>query len=358
MQIGQCIKEYRKKAGLTQEQTADYLGVSTPAVNKWERGNSFPDISLLPALARLLKIDLNTLFSFNEELTDHEIKIFMADLSDTALSGDLETAFQMAEEMLHKYPYSDILLFQAANILDSSLVLSKGRYTAEIIPDHKEKYKQQILAWYEQAAQSQDEAVKTSAISKLAGKYIENLEYERANKLVEQLPDINIDKISFQADIFMHQGRADEAAALLEGKLLQDLEKIQRNLYKLIDIEVKTKNQEKAEQIANITKEMVSLFGLWHYGTIIPHLLLALYQKDTDNSIQQLRTMLKEVQTAWDMKLSPLFYRIAQESLTDVGKDCFAPAFASELKNSCEYDFLRANPDFETILADFQKIKM
>ena len=52
MQIGEKIKNYRKTAGLTQEQVADYLDVSTPAVNKWEKGNTYPDISLLPAILR------------------------------------------------------------------------------------------------------------------------------------------------------------------------------------------------------------------------------------------------------------------------------------------------------------------
>ena len=72
MRIGEQIKNYRKTVGLTQEQVANYLGVSTPAVNKWEKGNTYPDISLLPALARLLKIDMNELFSFHEELTEKE----------------------------------------------------------------------------------------------------------------------------------------------------------------------------------------------------------------------------------------------------------------------------------------------
>ena len=64
MQIGEKIKNYRKTAGLTQEQVADYLDVSTPAINKWEKGNTYPDISLLPAIARLLKIDMNTFKDF------------------------------------------------------------------------------------------------------------------------------------------------------------------------------------------------------------------------------------------------------------------------------------------------------
>ena len=40
MKINQMIRQKRKELSLTQEQIADYLGVSTPAVNKWEKGGS------------------------------------------------------------------------------------------------------------------------------------------------------------------------------------------------------------------------------------------------------------------------------------------------------------------------------
>lgn len=40
MKLNEQIRVHRKKAGLTQEQVANYLGVSTPAVNKWESGVS------------------------------------------------------------------------------------------------------------------------------------------------------------------------------------------------------------------------------------------------------------------------------------------------------------------------------
>ena len=69
MVMNQIIRERRKALGLTQEEVADYLGVSAPAVNKWETGKSYPDITLLPALARLLKTDANSLLSFEEDMT-------------------------------------------------------------------------------------------------------------------------------------------------------------------------------------------------------------------------------------------------------------------------------------------------
>lgn len=56
MTIGEVIREKRKELELTQEQVAQRLGISAPAVNKWERGSTYPDITILPALARLLKI--------------------------------------------------------------------------------------------------------------------------------------------------------------------------------------------------------------------------------------------------------------------------------------------------------------
>ena len=40
MDIGIVIKKYRKEAGMTQEEMANRLGVTTPAVNKWENSNS------------------------------------------------------------------------------------------------------------------------------------------------------------------------------------------------------------------------------------------------------------------------------------------------------------------------------
>lgn len=40
MPISKVIQERRKALGLTQEQIAEYLGVTTPAVNKWEKGGS------------------------------------------------------------------------------------------------------------------------------------------------------------------------------------------------------------------------------------------------------------------------------------------------------------------------------
>ncbi len=54
MDIGNVIRTYRKKLRLTQAEMAERLGVTTPAVNKWENNNTQPDIGLLSASQRTL----------------------------------------------------------------------------------------------------------------------------------------------------------------------------------------------------------------------------------------------------------------------------------------------------------------
>lgn len=80
MAIGDIIRKYRKNKGMTQEEMAACLGVTTPAVNKWEKGNTLPDITLLVPIARLLGITIDELLSFKIELADEEINQYLSNV--------------------------------------------------------------------------------------------------------------------------------------------------------------------------------------------------------------------------------------------------------------------------------------
>lgn len=55
---GKLITELRKEKGMTQKQLADALNVTDKAVSKWERGLSFPDISMLEPISEVLGISI------------------------------------------------------------------------------------------------------------------------------------------------------------------------------------------------------------------------------------------------------------------------------------------------------------
>ena len=61
--IGNRISKYRKTKGMTQEELANQMGVSSQAVSKWENDASCPDISTLPQLCRILGITSDELLT-------------------------------------------------------------------------------------------------------------------------------------------------------------------------------------------------------------------------------------------------------------------------------------------------------
>ena len=63
IKIGKFILNCRKEKGLTQEQLAEKLGVTSKLISRWENGNTMPDYSLLKDLCNELDINVNELLS-------------------------------------------------------------------------------------------------------------------------------------------------------------------------------------------------------------------------------------------------------------------------------------------------------
>ncbi len=62
MKLNEKLRELRLAQKLTQEQVADYLGVTSQSVSKWERGILSPDIHMLPRISTLFKTSIDSLF--------------------------------------------------------------------------------------------------------------------------------------------------------------------------------------------------------------------------------------------------------------------------------------------------------
>lgn len=61
VKIGALICELRNDRGMTQKQLAECLNISDKTVSKWERGSGFPDLSLLPDIAKIFEVNLEDL---------------------------------------------------------------------------------------------------------------------------------------------------------------------------------------------------------------------------------------------------------------------------------------------------------
>lgn len=256
MPMNIVIQEQRKLLGLTQEQVADYLGVSTPAVSKWEKGITSPDIGLLPPLARLLKIDLNTLFCFSEDLSADEIGFFCNKLTKQARENIL-SAFDVAEAKIHDYPHNEQLLLNVTIILDSML-LQTAEDTLPI-----DSLDTKISGWYLQLAESNDEKIRNSANYMRVSRYIRQGKTEAAQEVLDTIQDKTDlisalpDKLMLQVSIYLQQHKADLAVLELEKALFKDITRVQMLLTKLVDAELASGNTEFACKIAEKASAMV-----------------------------------------------------------------------------------------------------
>lgn len=73
IKIGKFIAEERKSKGYTQRQLAEILGISDKTISKWERGNGFPEVSLLLPLCGELEISVNELLT-GERVSDDDYR--------------------------------------------------------------------------------------------------------------------------------------------------------------------------------------------------------------------------------------------------------------------------------------------
>lgn len=73
LHIGEVIYKLRKEKGVTQEFFANTVGVSIAAVSKWENENSYPDITMLPSIARFFNTTIDKLLSYEVEISNEEV---------------------------------------------------------------------------------------------------------------------------------------------------------------------------------------------------------------------------------------------------------------------------------------------
>lgn len=60
---GRFIAEKRKEKNISQKELAEYLHITDKAISKWERGLSFPDITILIPLSEVLNVSLYDLLT-------------------------------------------------------------------------------------------------------------------------------------------------------------------------------------------------------------------------------------------------------------------------------------------------------
>ena len=350
MPMNETIRAKRKELSLTQEQVAEYLGVSAPAVNKWEKGSTCPDITLLSALARLLGTDVNTLLGFHEGLSPQERGRFQNAVAETVRKEGFPRGFEQAMAKVREYPGQGALLHETALLLDGALMMF-----APDIAD-RERYEKQILALYERAADCGDEAVRGRALFMLASKCTADGQYDKAQELIDRLPDYdNLDKRQLQARLLQEQGKSDEAAELLTRKLHGAVLEVQNTLFALVSAELRREDGD-AESFAHISRGFARLFHMGEYSALTAPLEVAVAKRDAAQSLTLLRQMLSALMNPWGLEKSPLYRHLPTPEKADTGEmgRLMLPTLLAALEREEQYEFLHSEPEFQRLVEEYR----
>ena len=218
MSLGNNIKTFRKKLGLTQEELASQLYVTSQAVSKWESENGLPDTAQIVPIAKALNVTTDALFGMDSNTTDYDkeeaekIKNKANELRDStdSTSGAI-LAVDYLDSECEKHPYNYEILMR---YVQATAHLSRFADFNQCFKDNPEKWNQYVQKainrGYQVIRYSNDSSKIDLVHFATAWIYIHNNEYDKAWEHINVLPSIESNQL--------REGISAEVAMMQYGK--------------------------------------------------------------------------------------------------------------------------------------------
>lgn len=110
--IGKVLVNKRKEKGVTQDELANYMGVSKASVSKWETGQSYPDVTFLPVLAAYFNISIDDLMDYQPQMIKEDIRKLYRRLSADFAAKPFDAVMEDCRQVIKKYYSCFPLLLQ------------------------------------------------------------------------------------------------------------------------------------------------------------------------------------------------------------------------------------------------------
>ena len=115
--LAENLKKYRIMKELTQEDIADYLNITPQSVSKWERGETYPDITLLPALANIFETSIDLLIGMDTVRAVETRDNIHKKANEFMRSNQLDLAEKVYREALLIYPNKPGMILGLSSVL-------------------------------------------------------------------------------------------------------------------------------------------------------------------------------------------------------------------------------------------------
>ncbi len=185
--ISENLKYLRKEKDLTQEEVAEMLGVSAQSVSKWERGDTYPDITLLPALANLYKTSVDAIIGMDKINGLQTKATIFAEGHKHIREGNISAAIEVYSEALKLFPNDKGLMSDLAMAL--------------ALDGDQDEISQAITLCERVLSDSQGDKVSHTTRAALCFIYLKGGEKEKAVTVAQELPHIRESRESVLAQV-------------------------------------------------------------------------------------------------------------------------------------------------------------
>ena len=346
MQIGQIIRKFRKEKNLTQEQLAVYLGVTASAVNKWEHDVSYPDITQLSPLAKILGTDVNTLLAYQEELSDTEVILYAEEVARLLRTGKFADAYEHGQTLLKTHSGCEQLTLLIAQLLNAGL---------QMLPKEESgQYRPQITAWLEQLSQSNDATVVAQAASSLCLNYLSTDCYEQAQAMLDRIPSPGYDKRPLQGALYIRQESYDSAQILFESMLHQAAHQALSSLQNLFLIAQKQNDTALAQAYARCMEQLPVLLELGDELKASVRILTALEDKDEEKFFSALEQLIQVFTEPAAPQSGCLYRHLPEKNASESFSLAMIKKALSDVDADSSLDFIKDRARLHTLAKRFE----
>lgn len=123
--LGRVLSENRRRKGVTQDELAEFMGVSKAAVSKWETESTYPDILLLPRLAAYFDMSIDELMGYEPQMDREEIRKTHRMLSEKFTTHPFEAALEHCRKYAREYYSCYPLVFQVGSQMVNHVMMAQ-----------------------------------------------------------------------------------------------------------------------------------------------------------------------------------------------------------------------------------------
>ena len=349
--FGKRICRLRKQENMTQRELASLLGISEPAVCKWETDSSMPDIMLLAPLARALHTDLNTLLSYEETVSPEQVKEFADIAEEIGRTDGTDAEMLYWKGRLQEYPNSEPLKMACVKRLMKLQV--QGAATEE---------QMQILEELLVKLCKSDEAeMKFEAKRYLASFYITGQRFGEAEDVLATLPDFNFNARHLKALLLYVKKDYVAARKECEQFLFECVQNALICLSRMAGIAVATKEEEKERIYAEMMCRMEQELGIPFYRGATQMIDYYLRSGEEEEAVKCFEKYVENMIHAEDILQKSAFFGDLGEELQFISNGAFVTleAFREELFQVMQNPwYMKQFRDNERVQKSMEKLKV